>query len=282
LHFFRQLNHLNNSKIKLIKRKEKIMKKLIVLLSFLGFLGFLLTPNSYAYPTYPTHSWDAPPVEVTDPLQTIYFNDGPGQFGGGEFEVYSDISETDTYHLFNTFCVEADEYIDFAYGVAFHVAGISEYAVAGGKGGGGILGDPLDFMTAYLYHNFYWGTLSGYNYTFGSERDAEATKLQQAIWIIEQELDWDLDGNYAEQVTAADVALIDNNYLSLAWEAVNGDDPTWTGLGDVRVVNLTGSGNMQDQLTIVPAVPEPATMLLFGTGLIGLAGLGRKKFFKKS
>ena len=40
-------------------------------------------------------------------------------------------------------------------------------------------------------------------------------------------------------------------------------------------------GMLLDNVEISP-VPEPATMLLLGSGLIGLAAVGRKKFFKKS
>jgi len=48
---------------------------------------------------------------------------------------------------------------------------------------------------------------------------------------------------------------------------------------------IAGSNSGQLALAVIPKndvpIPEPTTMLLLSAGLIGLAGLGRKKFFKK-
>jgi len=150
---------------------------------------------------------------------------------------------------FQTFCLEVNE--QFTPGTTYTMI-INTVAIAGGSGGPSF---PLDERAAYLFYNFRNGTLTGYDYT-PAGRQASAGELQAAIWYIQ--------GNQSGGANNAFVALAD--------AAVGSGE--WSGLGDVRVLNLYGEdgSHHQDVLTIIPT---PGALALLG--LAGLTAVRRRR-----
>jgi hypothetical protein len=224
-----------------------MIKEVIAVLKILGNRKFLTAITIIGLMVIPLIS-HADNININD---VISLYDGPGNTGGGEFQVFKGGA-----YQFDSFCLERTEY--FYFGQPLTVAGISDRAINGGVGPGG---DSLDPMTAYLYTQFRSGTYSLYGY--GSGRAASADALQYAIWYIEGEWSTSLTG----------LAL---DFYNDAFRA------GWTDIGNVQVLNLVNlnGGRAQDQLVLAP-VPEPSTILLIGSGLIGFGIFGRKRFRRK-
>jgi len=100
------------------------------------------------------------------------------------------------------------------------------------------------------------------NWTDWGTSDGVKGEAQKAIWKIMGSSLPDLVGGAGVDSTIYAAAVTHSGYETLNWY--------WA-----------DSAEHQDYLTPVSPVPEPATMLLLGVGLCGLAFVGRKKLIKQ-
>jgi hypothetical protein len=251
------------------KKEELSMKKKFAIMVVAVFLALgMYTPACFGYS-----------VAVGD---WITYGNSYGNLTGEMAVSVGSSSSGPFNYVYNTFCLEVSENMNW--NTPYYVNDISDSAIRGGTDGDGGATpgrDPLSIGTAYLYYNFYAGTLANYNYVDPTNRTTSADALQIAIWYLENEIDsfstgWHYYGNNWYNVSTTVHNLVDT---FLADAASSG----WNDIGTVRAVNIVSYDyfghctNKQSSLIAeVVVTPEPLTVSLLGLGILALGVMRRR------
>ena len=137
----------------------------------------------------------------------------------------------------------------------------------------------FDFWQANNGSHSYDQLFSTIDWNTNNQWDADETLLYAKIDTYNTPLtdvgkNWeaDTDTMFYATITVPETTVIGSTWLRARAHCWH------TAYGNITPYNTIGQGETEDyELTVVDPVPEPATMLLFGTGLAGLVGSRLRK-----